>query len=171
MKFSSSNRFFEEIRFDERQKVIRGEIAHQCMQLWYVLNIMFTFAAAAFCLIDFVPALPAMAVITGYFCITFFCLSVYSFKSAKKGVLASFTGVKMTKKGNVLIIACFAYCIFILITTSANGTGILHSLTAVDRALYIAWLAVGIIFDIANLICIKINDNVVKAQLEEDGEE
>ena len=42
MKFANTNAFLEEEKLDERQNAIRGEIAHECMQLWYVLSIMFT---------------------------------------------------------------------------------------------------------------------------------
>ena len=168
MKFANANAFLEEEKLDERQNAIRGEIAHECMQLWYVLNVLFTMISLTTVLIDFIPAIPAVVFIVGYFIITFLCLSIYNFKSAQKGILASFTGFKFTRKGNIGSIVLYIFCIGIMITEHAKGTGILSSLSTVELVSVIIMFLAGAVFDIVAAVCLKKNKAVIDEQFDEE---
>lgn len=168
MKFANPNAFMEEEKLDERQNALRGEIAHECMQLWYVLNVLFTIISLTTVLIDFIPALPAAVFIVGYFIITFLCLSIYNFKSAQKGILASFTGFKFTRKGNIGSIVLCIFCIGVTIAEHAKGTGVLTGLSTIELGSVILMFLAGIIFDIVSILCVKKNKAVINEQFEEE---
>ena len=168
MKFANTNAFLEEEKLDERQNAIRGEIAHECMQLWYVLNVFFTMFSLGASLVDFIPAIPAAVFIVGYFIITFLCLSVYNFKSAERGVLASFTGFKVTRKGNMATVALNIFCIVFLIAEHAKGTGILSSISAVELIYIIVMFLAGEFFSIVSNLCVMKNKAVMEEQLNDE---
>lgn len=55
MKFSNTNLITEEVKLDERQKAIIGEISTDCIRLWYTLNFTVTMFAAVFVLSSMIP--------------------------------------------------------------------------------------------------------------------
>lgn len=50
MIISNANLITEEVKLDERQKSIIGEISTDCIRLWYTLNMTVTLFAAVFVL-------------------------------------------------------------------------------------------------------------------------
>ena len=166
MKFANTNAFLEEEKLDERQNAIRGEIAHECMQLWYVLSIMFTLIGFASAFIF--SGMPVMVFVLINFIITFLCLGIYNVKLAEKGVLTSFTGVKPTGAGQKTTYLLTAGCIIMMIVDNIGGTGLLSKLSAVEIICFVMLFAVGIVYDIVWRFCVKKNMAVTAEQLDEE---
>ena len=166
MKFANTNAFLEEEKLDERQNAIRGEIAHECMQLWYVISIMFTMIGFAGSFIF--SEMPVMVLVLINFIITFLCLGIYNVKLAEKGVLTSFTGVKNTSAGKKTTYLLTAGCIIMIIFDNIDGTGLLSKLSAVEIGCFIMMFAVGIVYDIVYHFCEKKNRAVTAEQLDDE---
>lgn len=166
MKFANTNAFLEEEKLDERQNAIRGEIAHECMQLWYVLSIMFTMIGFSGAFIF--SEMPVMVLVLINFIITFLCLGIYNVKLAEKGVLTSFTGVKNTSAGKKTTYLLTAGCIVMIIFDIVGGKGLLSMLSAVEIGCFIMMFAVGIVYDIVYHFCEKKNKAVTEEQLNDE---
>lgn len=170
MKFCETPLIAEEIPLDERQKVLIGEISTECLRLWYALNVMAAFFAAAFMLTGLFPIgeTYAAAVIAIYWGITFLCLSVYDVKAAAKGVLTSFMGVKLNDRGINSSIFLFAFAIVILIVDYKTGSGILSQFTAGGIICLVLMFIVGIIYDIIHFCSCRKNKRVNEQMMRED---
>ncbi|MBQ8780144.1 MAG: hypothetical protein IJZ72_00515 [Oscillospiraceae bacterium] len=166
MKFANANAFLEEEKLDERQNAIRGEIAHECMQLWYVLSIMFTMLGFAGAFVF--PEISVMVFIAVNYMITFLCLGIYNVKLAEKGVLTSFTGVKPTASGKKTTYLCMVCCMAVIIFDNIGKTGLLSRLSAVEIGCFIMMFAVGIVYDIVYRFCVKKNTAVTAEQLDDE---
>lgn len=169
MKFSNTNLITEEVKLDERQKALIGEISTDCIRLWYALNITVTMFAAALGLSGVITVGRAfvMAVLALYFAITFLCLSVYNIKAASKGVLTEFMGVKLNGRGRAVTILTYVLAMIIMVRDYMTGSSYFMYL-GIDGIIFFGVLAlIGILYDIILLYCRKKN----KAVNEESEEE
>lgn len=171
MKFSNTNLITEEVKLDERQKAIIGEISTDCIRLWYALNITVTMFAAMFAIglsgMITVGRAFVMAVLAIYFAIMFLCLSVYNIKAASKGVLTEFMGVKPNGRGRAVTIFMYVFSmIYIGYDYMTGGSYFMH--LGIDGIIFFGVLfIIGIIYNIILLHCRKKN----KAVNEESEEE
>lgn len=170
MKFTDIPFIAEEIPLDERQKAIIGEISTDCIRLWYVLNAMATFFAAAFMLTGLFPIgeTYAAAVIAVYWGITFFCLSVYDIKSAAKGVLTPLMGLKLNNQGILFSVFMYLFAIYLVIMDYRTGSGILSQFTAGGIICLVLMFIVGIIYDIIHFCSCRKNQRVNEQMMRED---
>ena len=170
MKFSNTNLIAEEVKLDERQKAIIGEISTECIRLWYVLNMMATLFGAAFWLADLLPAgkVCVIAVFIVYYAITFLCLSVFDIRTAAKGVMTQFMGVKMNSRGIIWTIVMNAVCIFIIVSEYLAGSNFFDFLDAAGIVYFALMFVIGIVYDVIHLYCCKKNKAVIDEMLKEE---
>lgn len=169
MKISNTNLITEEIKLDERQKSIIGEISTDCIRLWYALNIMFTFFAAVFALsgVITVGRTFVMAVLAVYFAITFLCLSVFNIKTAAKGVLTEFMGTKLNGRGIGAMAIMYIVSMGIIVREYMAGNSFISHFGTEGIVFFGVIVAVGIVYNIITLFCRRKN----KAVNEESEEE
>ncbi len=169
MKISNANLIAEEVKLDERQKSIIGEICTDCIRLWYVLNTMFTLFAALFVLsgVITVSRTFVMAVLAVYFAITFMCLSVVNIKTSAKGVLTEFMGVKLNGRGIGVMVITYITAIGIIVREYMAGNSFISFLGTEGIVFFGIITAVGIVYNIITFFCSRKN----KAVNEESEEE
>lgn len=170
MKFSNTNFITEEVKLDERQKAIIGEISTDCIRLWYVLNMMTTVFMAVFTLADIFPVgkVYVIAVFAVYYAIMFLCLSVFDIRTAAKGVMTQFMGVKMNSKGIIWTIVMYAACIFIIVREYLAGSNFFAFLDAAGIAWFVLMFVIGIVYNVIHLFCCKKNKTVIDEMLKEE---
>lgn len=162
MKISNKNLITEEVKIDERQKAIIGEISTDCIRLWYALNFMFTMLAAAFALSNVITVgrTFVLAVIAVYLAITFLCLSVFNIKSAAKGVLTEFMGVKLNGRGIVSMVLVYIVTIGMIVREYMAGNSFV-SYFGTEGIIFLGIIfAVGIVYNIIMLFCRRKNKSV-----------
>lgn len=169
MKFSNTNLITEEVKLDERQKAIIGEISTDCIRLWYTLNFTVTIFAAVFVLSSMIPVgrTFVMAVLAVYFAITFLCLSVFNIKSAAKGVLTEFMGVKLNGRGIGAMVLTYIVGIGMLVREYMAGNSFISHFGTEGIIFFGIVFAVGIVYDIILLYCRKKNKSVNEENEEE----
>ncbi|MDE6762416.1 MAG: hypothetical protein K2J73_01900 [Oscillospiraceae bacterium] len=169
MKISNTNLITEEVKLDERQKAIIGEISTGCIRLWYALNITVTMFAAIFALsgVITIGRIFVMAVLAIYFAITFLCLSVFNIKSAAKGVLTEFMGVKLNGRGIGATFLIYAAAMVIIVREYMAGNSFFSHFGMAGIIFFGIVLAVGIVYNIILLYCRKKNKSVNEESEEE----
>lgn len=98
----------EKIIDDEMQRSLSYELEHKTLWLWYVLNSI-TMWAAYFIFIGMEETVPPamQLLVTVYYGVMLFSLSLYNIKAADKGVLNSFSRYQKGLKGGKYLIGLF----------------------------------------------------------------
>lgn len=169
MKISNTNLIAEEVKLDERQKSIIGEISTDCIRLWYVLNTMFTLFASVFALSGVVTVgrTFVMVILAVYFAITFLCLAVVNIKTAAKGVLTEFMGVKLNGRGIGVMVITYIVSIGMIVREYMAGNSFISYLGTEGIVFYGITFAVGIVYNIITLFCRRKN-KAVNEEIEEE---
>ena len=124
----------------------------------------------AFWLTDLLPAgkVCVIAVFVVYYAITFLCLSVFDIRTAAKGVLTQFMGVKMNSRGIIATIVMNAVCIFIIVSEYLAGSNFFDFLDAAGIVYFALMFVIGIVYDVIHLYCCKKNKAVIDEMLKEE---